>query len=238
MKRIILSIVSLLSILAGNTYAQDNRLTSQEQQEGWVLLFNGENLNGWTSVGKETPPSFGWVVKDGILSVQKEADKRGGDIITREKYTDFDLMVDFKITEGANSGIKYFFAQYEKGGWLGLEYQILDDDNHPDAKLGRDGNRLVGGLYDMFPTSSKQVNPIGQWNQARVVAKGTKVTHYLNGKKILTFDRSSDLYKKTWLQSKYKDCSPMFGDVKEGYILLQDHGDLVSFRNIKIKSLK
>ena len=116
------------------------------------------------------------------LNLRKQGDKRGGDIITRDQYSDFDLKVDFRITKGANSGIKYFFTKYEKGGWLGLEYQILDDENHPDAKLGRDGNRLEGGLYDMLPTSPKQVNPIGEWNQARIVAKGTKVTHYLNGK--------------------------------------------------------
>lgn len=238
MKRIMITLLTFLFMLAGNIAAQNNSLTPKEQKEGWKLLFNGENLTGWTSVGKETPPAFGWVIQEGNLNVRKEGDKRGGDIITRDTYSDFDLIVDFKITEGANSGIKYFFTKYDKGGWLGLEYQILDDENHPDAKLGRDGNRLEGGLYDMFPTLPKQVNPIGEWNQARIVAKGTKVTHYLNGKKILTFDRSSDLYKKTWLQSKYKDCNPMFGDVKAGHILLQDHGDAVSFRNIKIKSLK
>ncbi|MBC8601382.1 DUF1080 domain-containing protein [Parabacteroides acidifaciens] len=227
-----------LFLWTGNIYSQNNQLTAKEKKEGWVLLFNGKNLDGWTSVGKDTPPAFGWVVEDGILNVRKQGDKRGGDIITRDQYSDFDLKVDFRITKGANSGIKYFFTKYEKGGWLGLEYQILDDENHPDAKLGRDGNRLEGGLYDMLPTSPKQVNPIGEWNQARIVAKGTKVTHYLNGKKILSFDRSSEQYKKAWQLSKYKNSKPMFGDVKEGHILLQDHGDEVSFRNVKIKVFK
>ena len=119
------------------------------------------------------------------------------------------------------------------------EYQIIDNENHPDAKLGRDGNRREGTLYDMLPTNASEViNPVGEWNQARIVAKGTKVTHYLNGEKILTFDRSSESYKKAWEMSKYKNCEPMFGAVKEGHILLQDHGDVVSFRNIKIKVLK
>ena len=172
------------------------------------------------------------------MTVRKQDGKRGGDIITRAQYSDFDLKVDFRITKGANSGIKYFFTKDEKGGWLGLEYQIMDDENHPDGKLGRDGNRLEGGLYDMFPTSAKKVNPIGEWNQARIVAKGSKVTHYLNGKKILTFDRSSQLYKETWQLSKYKNCQPMFGDVEKGHILLQDHGDVVSFKNVKIRKLK
>ena len=238
MTKIITFLTMFLFLWTGNIYSQNNQLTAKEKKEGWVLLFNGKNLDGWTSVGKDTPPAFGWVVEDGILNVRKQGDKRGGDIITRDQYSDFDLKVDFRITKGANSGIKYFFTKYEKGGWLGLEYQILDDENHPDAKLGRDGNRLEGGLYDMLPTSPKQVNPIGEWNQARIVAKGTKVTHYLNGKKILSFDRSSEQYKKAWQLSKYKNSKPMFGDVKEGHILLQDHGDEVSFRNVKIKVLK
>lgn len=238
MNKLITLLAAFLLIWTGSIQAQDNQLTAKEKKEGWVLLFNGKNLDGWTSVGKEIPPAFGWVVEDGSLTVRKQGDKRGGDIITREQYSDFDLKVDFRITKGANSGIKYFFTRYEKGGWLGLEYQILDDENHPDAKMGREGNRLEGGLYDMLPTSPKKVNPIGEWNQARIVAKGTKVTHYLNGEKILTFDRSSEQYKKAWQLSKYKDCQPMFGDVKEGHILLQDHGDVVSFRNVKIKVLK
>lgn len=238
MKKTIVFLISFLFILTGITSAQNNQLTEKEKKEGWKLLFNGKDLDGWTSVGKDIPPAQGWAVENGILSVKKEGDKRGGDIITRDQYSDFDLMVDFRITKGANSGIKYFFTQYEKGGWLGLEYQILDDENHPDAKQGRDGNRLEGGLYDMLPSSPKQVNPIGEWNQARIVAKGKKITHYLNGKKILTFDRSSETYKKAWQLSKYKDCQPMFGDVKAGHILLQDHGDVVSFRNLKIKSFK
>lgn len=238
MKKTIVFLISFLFILTGIISAQNNQLTEKEKKEGWILLFNGKDLDGWTSVGKDIPPAQGWAVENGILSVKKEGDKRGGDIITRDQYSDFDLMVDFRITKGANSGIKYFFTQYEKGGWLGLEYQILDDENHPDAKQGRDGNRLEGGLYDMLPSSPKQVNPIGEWNQARIVAKGKKITHYLNGKKILTFDRSSETYKKAWQLSKYKDCQPMFGDVKAGHILLQDHGDVVSFRNLKIKSFK
>ena len=238
MRKTFIFLMAFLFIFTGSSYAQDNQLTEKEKKEGWKLLFNGKNLDGWTSVGKDLPPTQGWAIENGILSVKKEGDKRGGDIITRDTYSDFDLLVDFRITEGANSGIKYFFTKYQKGGWLGLEYQILDAENHPDAKLGRDGNRLEGGLYDMLPTSAKKVNPTGEWNQARIVAKGKKVTHYLNGKKILTFDRNSEAYKKAWQLSKYKDCQPMFGDVKEGHILLQDHGDVVSFRNVKIRSLK
>lgn len=237
MNKIVLFLISFLFVCTGDIFSQVNELTAKEKKEGWILLFNGKDLCGWTSVGKDTPPAYGWEIKDGILKVNKQGEKRGGDIITRDKYSDFDLKVDFCITKGANSGIKYFFSKYPNGGWLGLEYQILDDENHPDAKLGRSGNRLMGGLYDMLPTSSKKVNPTGEWNQARIIAKGHKVTHYLNGKKILTFDRYSKKYIDSWKLSKYKKTEPMFGDVEDGYILLQDHGDVVYFRNIKIRKL-
>ena len=230
----------ILSIFIVQIYAvaQINTLTPEEKSQGWQLLFNGENLDGWTSVGKAVPPTLGWEIKDGILTVKPEDGKRGGDIITKEQYADFELLVDFKITEGANSGIKYFFVQYEKGGWLGLEYQILDDEKHPDAKMGRDGNRWQAGLYDMLAPGSKKENPPGEWNQARIVAKGSEVTHYLNGEEVLSFDRKGDIYKKAWELSKYNKSVPMFGDVKQGHILLQDHEDLVSFRNVKIRVLK
>ena len=219
--------------------AQINTLTPKEEKQGWKLLFNGENLAGWTSVGKDAPPEKGWVVEDGILTVNKGSAQKGGDIITKEQFSDFELSIEFKLTKGANSGIKYFFMNYKKGGWLGLEYQVLDDETHPDAKLGRDGNRLQAGLYDMYaPAKNKKDSPIGEWNKARIVAKGSKVDHYLNGKKVLSFDRKSSNYLETYKLSKFKESEPMFGDVEKGHILLQDHGDEVSFRNIKIKLLK
>jgi len=238
LKTIILLFISFFSVEI--MYAQEkvNTLTKQEQEQGWKLLFNGRNLDGWTSVGKDNPPSAGWKVENGILSTTKaERHEGGGDIITKDEYSDFDLSLDFKITKGGNSGIKYFFTHYDTGGWLGLEYQILDNENHPDAKMGRNGNRLQASLYDMLPLKEKQENLVGQWNHARIVAKGSKVTHYLNGKEVLSFDRKSDEYKNAWKQSKFKDSKPPFGEVKQGHILLQDHGDKVSFKNIKIKEL-
>ena len=216
-----------------------NTLSKSEQKQGWQLLFNGQNLDGWVSAGKEMPPSFGWEIKDGILTVKPQEGKRGGDIMTKEEFSDFDLKVDFRLNEGGNSGIKYFFVRYDKGGWLGLEYQLLDDEVHPDGKLGRNGNRKTASLYDMLPTiKNKKMNPVGEWNQARIIAKGSKVTHYLNGKKVLTFDRKSDSYRNAWILSKYNNSEPMFGDVQKGHILLQDHGDEVSFKNVKIRVLK
>ena len=238
MKKIFI-VFSGLFLFSCMGFAQVNTLSTKEVKQGWKLLFNGKNLDGWTSVGKDTPPETGWEVENGILTVNKGGAKRGGDMITKEQFSDFDLMIEFKITKGANSGIKYFFTRYEKGGWLGLEYQVLDDATHPDAKLGRDGNRLQAGLYDMFPPAkNKKDRPIGEWNQARIVAKGTKVDHYLNGKKVLSFDRNSEKYKEAYKLSKYNGSEPMFGNVEKGHILLQDHQDEVSFRNIKIKILK
>lgn len=214
---------------------KDNHLTNQEREQGWTLLFNGSNLDGWTSVGKDQPPTTGWKVEDGTLT--KIGNERGGDIITVDQYEDFELSIEFKITDGANSGIKYFFTNYDEGGWLGLEFQILDDEKHPDAKMGRDGNRLQGTLYDMFPLERKRADSVGQWVQAKIKAKGSKVEHYINGEKVLSFDRNSDDFKEAWKLSKYKDSKPRFGDVERGHILLQDHGDEVHFKNIKIRSL-
>ena len=235
MKKIVVILAGVL--ICGSGIAQINTLTPREKKQGWRLLFNGENLTGWREVKQDTPPEKGWEVENGILTVNRDGDRKGGDIITRETFSDFDLIVEFRITRGANSGIKYLFTKYEQGGWLGLEYQILDDETHPDARMGRDGNRLQAGLYDMFPPAkSKKDRPPGEWNQARIIAKGAKVEHYLNGKKVLTFDRKSNRYRKSFALSKYKDCRPMFGDVAKGHILLQDHHDEVSFRNIKIRT--
>jgi len=237
MKKIAI-VFSGLFLICSLGFAQINTLTTKEIKQGWKLLFNGKNLEGWTSVGKTTSPETGWDVENGVLTVNKGGAKRGGDIITKEQFADFELSLEFRITKGANSGIKYFFVNYPKGGWLGLEYQILDDQIHPDAKLGRDGNRLQAGLYDMFaPAKNKKDSPVGEWNHARIVAKGSKVDHYLNGKKVLSFDRKSKTYDDAFLLSKYKGCEPKFGDVEKGHILLQDHQDEVSFRNIKIRLL-
>lgn len=238
MKRVILffacACLYTTSVCAQNSV---NVLTAKEKKQGWITLFNGVNLDGWTSVGKQNPPITGWTVENGILTVNKKGEKRGGDIITKEQFSDFDLRFDFRLTKAANSGVKYFFTHYEKGGWLGCEYQVLDDDFHPDAKAGRDGNRKTGSLYDLFPAGKKQMKPTGEWNTGRVVVKGTKVTHYLNGKKVLSYDRQSQAYKDAWQLSKFKNTQPMFGDVEKGHILLQDHVDEASFRNIKIKDL-
>ncbi len=246
---------ALFTMLAGpGARAADpsapNTLTSTEKAAGWRLLWDGKTSDGWRSPKSESFPSKGWQIADGVLTVQPSGggeSTNGGDIISKDRFSEFDLMVDFRITEGANSGIKYFVQPNLKpidkntgkpvavGSAIGLEFQILDDVRHPDAKLGKNGNRTIGSLYDLIPAASnKSPNPIGEWNTARVLAVGKRVTHFLNGVKVLEYDRSSPDYRKHVAESKYKNI-PEFGEWADGHILLQDHGNQVSFRNIKIR---
>lgn len=223
-----------------------NALTENEKSNGWKLLWDGKTTNGWRGASLATFPPKGWTIEDGMLIPNKGENKGGGDIVTVKKYKNFVLEADFKITEGANSGIKYFIqSEPGKGNTVGFEYQVLDDARHPDAKLGIDGNRTLGSLYDLVKANSqvfdksqpvKRVNGVGQWNRARIEVNGKKVTHYLNGVKILEITRGSQAFKDVIAKSKFSK-APGFGDFDDGYILLQDHGNEVAFRNIKIKEL-
>lgn len=220
-----------------------NTLSLQEKSQGWVLLWDGKTTNGWRSAKAPTFPAKGWAIKDGTLMVLGAEGKEsadGGDIITTKKYGNFELLVDFKITPGANSGIKYFVdpnLNKKAGSAIGPEFQILDDERHPDAKLGRDGNRTIGSLYDIITAKAdKKVNPPGEWNTARIVAKGKHVEHWLNGEKVVEYDRGTPEWRELVAASKHK-VWPNFGELPEGYILLQDHGNQVSFRNIKLRPL-
>ena len=161
-------------------------------------------------------------------------------MITVDRFASFDLKLEFKVTKGANSGIKYFLDEptlKEKKIGLGLEYQILDDLNHPDAKKGSEGNHTLASLYDLIPASAdKKANAIGEWNEARLLVKGNHVEHWLNGKKVVEFERGSPEFRAAVARSKYSK-TPKFGEGVDSPLLLQDHGDTVSFRNIKIKTL-
>lgn len=215
-----------------------NTLSNREKDEGWALLFDGTTTNGWRGALKEAMPDHGWAVSNGTLEVlPKSEGGGGGDIVSVEQFGNFDLVFDFKLSEGANSGVKYYVTEngYSKGA-LGLEFQVLDDVKHPDAKMGRDGNRTLSSLYDLIPAKGKRFNGIGQWNTGRVVAKDNHIEHWLNNIKVLEYERGSADFKKTVSESKYSKMNN-FGETPEGHILLQDHNDRVWFRNIKIRRL-
>ena len=225
-----------------------NVLSEQEKANGWQLLFDGKTTSGWRGVGKETFPTQGWKIEDGQLIVFKtDATAHGGDIVTEKKYSAFELSVEFRLTKGANSGIKYFVIESKQkpGAAFGLEYQLLDDAVHPDATQYTTfpGSRTLSSLYDLIPAEHKRVNGIGQWNIGLVkVFPNNHVEHWLNGVKVLEYERGSAEFRERVKGSKYAtpdynaDCP--FGEAPNGSILLQDHGDEVAFRSIKIRELK
>ncbi len=227
-----------------------NQLTQREKESGWRLLWDGKSTRGWRGAKLKGFPRHGWKIEDGLLKVAKSTggeSTNGGDIVTVRTYRNFVLDVDFKMTRGANSGIKYFVdTELNKGAGssIGCEFQILDDGVHPDAKAGTAGNRTLGSLYDIIPADptffapdqgKKRMSKNG-WNRARVVVQGNHVEHYLNGVQMLEYERSTQIWRALVARSKYVNW-PKFGEKEEGHILLQDHGDAVSFKNIKIKEL-
>ncbi len=218
-----------------------NSLSDREKKEGWKLLFDGKTSDGWMNAKTKTFPSSGWDIKDGVLTVNPDTKNPGGggDIVTVDKFKNFKLIVDFMYTPGANSGIKYFVDTESHNGSLasiGCEYQILDDRLHPDAKEGINGNRRLAGLYDLIPPKNSRDNGPGTWNRAMIIVKGNNVQHWLNGQMTLEYERSTPAWRELVATSKFKN-SPGFGEVIEGRILLQDHGNKVSFKDIKIKEL-
>lgn len=221
-----------------------NHISEQEKNNGVKLLWDGQTTKGWRGAYKQTFPPKGWEIKDGVLSVLKSGgaeSENGGDIVTENEYGAFDLQFEFKLTEGANSGVKYFVTEKEgnKGSAIGLEYQILDDEKHPDAKAGAAGNRTLASLYDLIPSYKirRGQRKIGDWNYGRIVVyPDNRVEHWLNGYKVVEYPRGSPLYQALVARSKYAQWED-FGMAEKGRILLQDHGDNVSFRSIKIREL-
>ena len=224
-----------------------NRLTDWELRHGWRLLWDGESSAGWRGAKLGHFPASGWAMTDGVLTVEATdgGESTGpGDIVTVEKFSNFDLQFEFRITKGANSGIKYFVdpnLNRGAGSAIGCEFQVLDDVVHPDAKEGVNGNRTLGSLYDLITAENlqterraKQFKGIGEWNQGRIVSDNGRVEHWLNNEKVVEFDRFSQTFRGLVAYSKYKDW-PGFCQWPDGHILLQDHGNEVSFRSIKVR---
>jgi hypothetical protein len=237
---LLLALTLIPALAAARQQAAPNTLTKEEKAAGWKLLFDGKTTQGWRGFRRDQFPTAGWAIENGTikhLSGEGAQSQQGGDIITVGEYDNFELRLEWKLAPGGNSGIKYLIdekmVQTGHSG-LGFEMQVLDNERHPDAKEGHDGNRTAGALYDLIPPQKQVAKPVGEWNQVRLIIHGNHVEHWLNNVKVVEYELGSARLKSLIAQSKYKDI-PGFGEVRKGHILLQDHGNEVWFRNIKIR---
>jgi len=210
--------------------------------DGWIVMFDGSSTEGWRNYAKETFPEGGWIIEDGALkclgSGHGEAGGSGGDIIYDQKFKDFNLKMEWKISEGGNSGI-FYLAQELEGEpiWKSSpEMQVLDNEKHIDANLGKDGNRQAGSLYDLIPAVPQNAVAVGEWNEIEIIVYQGTVIHKQNGEVVLEYHLGTEDWNALIANSKFKTF-PEFGKYKAGYIGLQDHGNDVWYRNIKIKDL-
>ena len=223
--------------LGQNDNSSTSTVTGQEKSGDWEILFDGENLDHWRSAKSDSFPSQGWVIEDGALVLNG----KGGDIITREKYGDFELTWEFSLTKEANSGIKYFvdsLTHQETGqiAFNGPEFQIIDDTNHEAIKDDPNGLSSTASLYLLYAPQNKTLKSAGEWNEARIVAQDGQVEHWLNGTKVLSYERGSEDYLRRMSKTKFKDY-PDYGQTDQGHILITDHQDRVFFRNMRIRRL-
>lgn len=228
-------IILLLTLTNCMSNAQ-NTLTAEEKENGWTLLFDGESADQWRSYDAAEFPEQGWEISNGSLTVLSGGG--GGDIITKKEYDNFILKLEWKVEKGGNSGIFYRALEQPTQAiyWSAPEMQVLDNVNHPDAKKGKDGNRKAGSLYDLIPAKPQNANPYGEWNSVKIVADGSHIEHWQNGEKVVEYELWTPEWYEMLRNSKFKD-HPSFGDMHRGHIGLQDHGNTVEFRNIKIKEL-
>ena len=226
--------LTLLALAAFTAFAfadAPNTLSADEQAAGWKLLFDGKTTAGWRGIGKSEFPAKGWVVEDGVLRHINKGG--GGDIVTSEDYESFELTWEWKIGQAGNSGVKYNLPDPEQN--IGCEYQIIDDEKHPDGLRGGKSHQTAG-LYDLIAPADRKTNAVGEWNSSRLIVKGNHVEHWLNGVKTVEFEFGSEALKALIAKSKYKKV-PGFGEKRKSPILLQDHGDEVCFRSIKLRLL-
>lgn len=238
-KLVLISCISLFF-----SACQTNKLSHQEEKNGYKLLFDGKTKSGWRGAYLSQFPSHGWVIKNqqllGELSAGKESGD-GGDIITLKKYQNFDLTFDWKLGKLGNSGVKYFVEELpvkpiNSSSLVGYEYQLIDDADFIYNEKHLPEDHKTGSLYNIIPAKKPNVK-IGQWHTSRIVVKGDQIEHWLDHKRIVSIDRASEEFKNGFLQSKFKSIAG-YNQRKEGYILLQDHGHNVLFKNIKIKELE
>ena len=241
-KRIALTLaLAILAVVpAGTAVAEDappNTLSKEERAAGWKLLFDGKTTKGWRGYKKDKMPP-GWTVRDGALIRVKggEGGKGAGggdDVITRDKFADFELSLQWKIVDGGNSGILYRVTENAVTSWhVAPEMQVLDNTKHPN----RDKRQLAGALYDLYAPARDATLPTGQWNTARVVARGKHVEHWLNGVKLLEYTTGSDDWKQRVAGSKFKN-RPQFATALAGHVCLQDHSDRIEYRSIKVRPI-
>jgi hypothetical protein len=213
-----------------------NQLTEQEKKEGWKLLFDGKSLDGWRGYKRPDATATRWRVENGTLTIPANdgKDTRGArDLITKDTFDRFELSWEWRISEGGNSGVKYFVLE-DMDSAIGHEYQIIDDERHADAKIGIE--RQTASFYDVLSPSNRPIKPAGGLNRSRVVVSGPDVEHWLNGTRVLSYSLDSSALRTAIVDSKFKDVA-RFGKLHKGHILLQDHGDQVWYRNIKIRPI-
>jgi 3-keto-disaccharide hydrolase len=230
-----LFIAALAVAVAATLHAADtpNTLTNEERAEGWKLLFDGTTTTGWRGYKKDIVPE-GWQVVDGAIAL---TGKSVGDLITVDEYENFEFTFEWKISPKGNSGVFYLVQEKPelKNTYnSGPEYQVLDNEGHPDARNGPD--RFAGANYALQAPTKSDTRPVGQWNQSRIVKNGAHVEHWLNGEKVVEYELWSDAWKAQVAKSKF-NAMPAYGTAKKGHLALQDHGNPVSFRSLKIKVL-
>jgi len=215
-----------------------NTLTAQEKKEGWQLLFDGKTTDGWKNFNSTDKIGAAWKVDDGALTLDtSDKNVKGGDLLTKDEFENYEFTYDWKIAKCGNSGVIFNVVEDPKYKYVwhtGPEMQVLDNECHPDAKIIK---HRAGDLYDLISCSTETVKPAGEWNQASIVSVKGHYAFFLNGEKIVEFDMHMPAWDELVKGSKFKD-KPDFGKATKGHIALQDHGDQVWFRNLKIKKLK
>jgi hypothetical protein len=246
----VLALVLCAAPLSAQASHSPNTLSAAERAAGWRLLFDGRTLTGWRGLGYDTVPTVHWNVVDGAIhkvasgNVPKMPDGQpanGGDLMTTDTFRDFELAFDWKVVPGTNSGVKYnvseeySLANASNHAALGFEYQVLDDSLSEDNKLA---THRAGALYDLFAANDKKrLKPVGGWNSSRIVFRGNHGEHWLNGQKIVEFDLGTPRMDSALAKSKYRVLKG-FADRRSGHIILQDHGDEVFYRDIKIREIE